>query len=81
MRQEEEALQWFTDDYNARPYLYEKDGFGGRGNERAISRLNEEIAELVSWLGTLEVGVPTMGWASFLGRYRLLRRQVVDELT
>ena|ERR1017187_7560186 len=50
MRQEEEALQWFTDDYNARPYLYEKDGFGGRGNERAISRLNEEIAELVSWL-------------------------------
>jgi hypothetical protein len=36
MREEEEALQWFTDDYNARPYLYEKDGFGGRGNERAI---------------------------------------------
>jgi hypothetical protein len=49
MRDEQEALEYWYEEYKNKPYLYE-DGFPGRGNERAVSQLRDEISELVSWL-------------------------------
>jgi hypothetical protein len=49
MREEQEALEYWYEEVESKPYLYDGD-FPGRGNERAISRLREEISELVSWL-------------------------------
>ena len=50
MREEQDALEHWYEEVERKPYLYDDGDFPGRGNESAISRLREEISDLVSWL-------------------------------
>jgi hypothetical protein len=49
IREEERTLEYWYEEYNNKPYLYE-DGFPGRGSENALSRLRDEISELMDML-------------------------------
>ena len=45
IRNEQEALDYWYQEVEQKPYLYDQ-GFPGRGNEKAIVNLKEEINEL-----------------------------------
>jgi hypothetical protein len=49
MAEEQRALNYWHEECKRNQSLYDQ-GFPGRGNERAIARLNEELFELMSWL-------------------------------